>query len=129
MTTTTTDLTPQSTQILKTNSRGHIQFPPQMREALLDRFEESGMSGAEFARHYHLSYSTFATWRQKRNQQRWKAEDAHPPAQGLVEVEIREEPASALNVLLPGGASLQIRTAKEVCLAAQLLRALGTPSC
>jgi DNA-binding transcriptional regulator YiaG len=70
MTTTITDLTPHSTQILKTDKRGHIQFPKQLREDLLDRFESSGMSGAEFAKFYHISYSTFATWRKKRSLQR-----------------------------------------------------------
>jgi len=129
MTTTTYDLTPQSAQILKTDKRGHIQFPPEMREALLDRFEESGMSGAEFAKHYNLSYSTFATWRQKRHLRRGKAEVTHSPAQGIVEVEIREEPASVLNVNLPGRACLQIGNKTEAGLAAELLKALEARTC
>ncbi len=124
MTTTTYDLTPQSAQILKTNSRGHIQFPPEMREALLDRFESSGMSGADFAKHYNLSYSTFATWRQKRKLSRGKADKTHFPAQGIVEAEIREEQSSVLHKALPGGASLQIGNKTEAGLAAELLKAL-----
>ena len=100
-----------------------------MREALLDRFEESGMSGAEFAKHYNLSYSTFATWRQKRHLRRGKAEVTHSPAQGIVEVEIREEQSSVLHLVLPGGASLQIGNKTEAGLAAELLRALEARTC
>lgn len=129
MTTTTYDLTPQSAQILKTDKRGHIQFPREMKEALLDRFEESGMSGAEFAKYYNLSYSTFATWRRKRNLRRGKAEKTHASAQGIVEVEIRETAACALSVDLPGGARLQIGNKREAGLAAELLKALEARTC
>ena len=106
MTTTTTDLTPQSTQILKTDKRGHIQFPRQMREDLLDRFESSGMSGSEFAKFYHISYSTFATWRKKRSLQR----NAGVPKAKFMEVAIASSeprPSGGLKVDLPGGASFR----------------------
>jgi hypothetical protein len=36
-------------EILKVDSRGRVQTPPERREALLDKFERSGLSGKRFA--------------------------------------------------------------------------------
>ena len=35
--------------ILKTDTKGRVQTPPERREKLLDEFERSGLSGAKFA--------------------------------------------------------------------------------
>ena len=43
--TSTTEVT-----IMKTDKLGRIQTTPEQREAWLDAFEHSGISGAEFAR-------------------------------------------------------------------------------
>jgi len=37
-------------EVLKTDTRGRVRVPAERREALLDEFEKSGMSGAKFAR-------------------------------------------------------------------------------
>jgi len=37
-------------EVLKTDTRGRVRVPVERREALLDEFEKSGMSGAKFAR-------------------------------------------------------------------------------
>jgi hypothetical protein len=37
-------------EIFKTDARGHIRVPAERREALLDDFEKSGLSGSKFAR-------------------------------------------------------------------------------
>ena len=52
--------------ILKTDVLGRVKTPVERREALLDEFEKSGMSGLEFARWAGVNYPTFATWIQKR---------------------------------------------------------------
>jgi hypothetical protein len=41
-------------------------MPPERREALLDEFERSGMTGQVFAQWAGVNYTTFANWRQKR---------------------------------------------------------------
>lgn len=128
MTTTTTSLTPHSTQILKTDKRGHIQFPTQMREDILDRFENSGMSGAEFAKFYNISYSTFATWRRKRNLHR-KVSTSKKAFMEVALPERKVHQTGGVKVELPGGASLRVQNAEDAALAAQLLRALGEKTC
>ena len=48
-----------------TDRRGCVRTPREDREALLDTFEKSGMSGAAFARLHGIKYPTFACWRYK----------------------------------------------------------------
>ena len=47
-------------EVLKTDTRGRVRVPAERREALLDEFEKSGMSGAKFARLAGIHYATFA---------------------------------------------------------------------
>jgi transposase-like protein len=124
MTSTTTDLSTVPTKILKTDSKGRIRFPAEMREELLDRFEQSGMSGAEFARHFDITYPTFAYWRQKRERDRRNAEGKDEGCE-FVEVRLPEsQEKKGLRVDLPGGASTMITTAGEARLAADLIKGL-----
>ena len=53
-------------EILKMDARGRVQVTAERREALLDEFDRSGMSGAGFAKHYGIKYTTFAYWIQAR---------------------------------------------------------------
>lgn len=57
-------------RILKRDSRGRVQTPAIQREGILDEFERSGLSGAQFAKQQGINYQTFASWRQKRKRQR-----------------------------------------------------------
>ncbi len=50
--------------LIKTDTLGRLRTSPERREMLLDEFEQSGMSGAEFARLIGIKYQTFAGWRQ-----------------------------------------------------------------
>ena len=131
MTSTTTDLTTVPTEILKTDCKGRIRFPAKMREELLDRFERSGMSGAEFAAYYGVKYTTFASWRQKRERDQ---KNVHPAKRGvagkpeectLIEVTLQEEPKPiAIRVELPGGSTMQVTNKAEAALAAEVLKML-----
>jgi transposase-like protein len=73
--------------ILKTDSKGRVRTPAADREALLDLFEQGGMSGAAFARLHGLRYTTFAHWRHLRRK-RLKA-SAMAPAPLFQEVLLR----------------------------------------
>jgi hypothetical protein len=53
-------------KILKQDTRGRVRVPAQRREALLDEFERSGVSGAKFARLVGIKYPTFAGWVHRR---------------------------------------------------------------
>jgi len=56
--------------ILKTDALGRVRMPKDRREAILDAFERSGMSGQAFATRIGVKYPTFATWVQKRRRSR-----------------------------------------------------------
>jgi DNA-binding transcriptional regulator YiaG len=61
--TTTTD---EKNLLLKTDALGRVHMPRDRREAILDAFESSAMSGQAFAAHIGVKYPTFMTWAQKR---------------------------------------------------------------
>jgi transposase-like protein len=110
--------------VLKQDSRGRVVTPPADREAFLDRFEESGLSAAAFARHHGLRYQTFHTWVRNRRAKR-RAEESFG---GFSEVVVCQDqsprPGKGLRVDLPGGASCVVQGAEDVVLVAQLLQAL-----
>ena len=128
------------TTLLKTDALGRVRTPAARREELLDEFERSGMSGVQFAEFVGLKYQTFATWAQHRRRRRKTAAVTKPPVQADATKQVRwmeamldqapsptESNESALVVHLPGGARVELRDAKQVALAAALVRALGQP--
>ena len=124
----------EETLILKTDVLGRVRMPLERREAILDAFEQSGMSGQAFANHIGVKYPTFATWIQKRRRERSeyprKKLPELPASQiTFVEAQIEKpsEPAlqGALEVQTAGGVKLMIRSQGEVALAAQLIRSLS----
>ena len=112
-----------ASEILKSDKLGRVQVPPERREAILDEFELSGMSGIAFARHHGIKYQTFAAWRKRRKNAPTEA-PARKSAFVLVEPP-REIPSSqGLEIELGGGARLWIRSRADVGLAAELIRNL-----
>ncbi|MDT9277769.1 MAG: hypothetical protein P5680_24960 [Limnospira sp. PMC 737.11] len=131
MTSTPSDISLSPRQLLKTDSLGRTIVPAALREQLLDCFDRSGMSGAEFAAFYNIKYTTFASWRQKRDRAR-RGETGQESSPRFIEVEFPAEPptdSDGLVVALPGRASVRIEDAKGARLAAELLHALENISC
>lgn len=118
-TTPTTELT-----ILKTDTLGRVQTSPEHREAWLDAFERSNMSGAAFARLHGIRYTTFASWRKRRKQQRQPT--VGEAATFFEEVEVRQPDSNAvgLNISLPGGAGVTVAQPEQFPLVAALLKYL-----
>lgn len=120
-------------EVLRTDARGRVWTPPERREALLDEFERSGLTGQKFATMIGVKYQTFASWRNKRRQARTggaKAETSVVKAEQVRPIQWFEAVASAtegsgLQVDLPGGASVKISDSSQVTLAARLLRELA----
>jgi hypothetical protein len=86
---------------LKMDSQGRVRTPAGKREAILDAFERSGMSGKAFAEHVGVKYQTFATWVQKRNRKRSQEDpgqghsDAGADAgRGVAQSPVRAKPRS-----------------------------------
>jgi transposase-like protein len=72
-------------EILPTDSRGRVRMSRQRREELLDEFERSGMTGAQFARTIGLKYQTFAFWRQQRQKRKPALANSSPQKTATVE--------------------------------------------
>lgn len=135
-TTTTTgseDAPPDSVsdlELLKMDVIGRVRIPAAKREAILDAFEQSGMSGQAFAAKWGLKYPTFATWVQKRRRAHDEYPEANkaplpPKALSLVEALIDTGAADAsLEVEAPGGIKLRLSRREDIALAVELLRAL-----
>jgi hypothetical protein len=127
-----TNMTNPGETILKTDSKGRVQTPPERRESLLDEFERSGLSGVKFAELAGVKYQTFAAWAARRRKQRgvvpagvkavdpvrWLeavVSDAKAPVATLV---------APVKLRLPTGVWIEVSDLNQVNLAAALAQAL-----
>lgn len=129
-------------EILKQDRRGRVQVPAARREALLDEFEKSGASAAQFAQLAGIKYATFAGWMLKRRKQKGKPEKSPACSSGeasaavvsagpvrLLEAMVEDRRAGGseamgargLLIELPGEGRMQVETPVQVRLAAELL--------
>lgn len=121
--------------ILKTDGQGRVRTPPAQREALLDEFERSGLSGIRFAALHGVKYPSFANWVQGRrrrraaeSQPRAGSPGGGPAAVQWLEAEVGawkgEEGCGGLMLHLPGGVRVELTHPHQVGLASQLIQAL-----
>jgi transposase-like protein len=128
----------EQSEILKSDTLGRVRTSRRRREAILDDFERSGMSGAAYARQHGINYQTFANWIQKRRRSRGDYDKAAQPAGVPMELALAEVVVQAsategnqsanealLRIELPGGANLILNEGSQVPLAAALIRHLG----
>ncbi len=127
----------ETSEILRRDKRGRVWLKPKRREALLDEFEKSGMSGAQFARLTGVKYSSFQNWVQRRRRTRGGRQDgtvmAQPGAVRLFEAVVEGgDPGEAPPVLratgvgglwieLPGGSRMCVQTPVQMRLAAEVV--------
>jgi hypothetical protein len=138
---TTTSLVPTSEStkepvLLKADVLGRVKHTAQQRQKLLDEFERSGVSGAQFAALAGVKYQTFATWVQARRRGRPTCPKRKPQAKAAAPVKwfegvVRQTTAPAdgagLLLRLPGGVRLELANPQQLGLAAALIRALEKP--
>jgi len=117
--------------VLPVDERGRVRVSRDRREALLEEFESSGMSGAKFARLAGVKYPTFMYWlKQRREDGRSgaKATGDRTPAISFVEALIggtgESGSMAGLTVELPGGARVRVESPLQLQLTAELLRML-----
>ena len=116
-------------RILKVDEAGRVWTPRELRDAVLDEFERSGMPATQFAARLGVKYPTFASWVQQRRKSRGDAKSLQ-----WVEAMVKAPPppqSKSLMVRLPGGASMNVGDAEQAKMAALLLRELaaGGVSC
>ena len=133
--------TKEDPKFLKSDTRGRVRTPRARQEALLDEFEQSGLSGAKFAALVGIKYPTFASWVLRRR--KGSRTDPAPPAgdsaatvrwlEAVVDKALVQPTAgsAALVVELPGGARFAISSPAQAAVAAALLRAWekAAPAC
>ncbi len=133
----TLTIAPVDGQILKRDTAGRVRTPRDRREAILNEFDQSGMSGQKFAKWAGIKYTTFANWLQQRRKQR----PAPSGDEGTGEVRWveavvgnRPRPKPGLKPVTvglivdgPGGVRIEIHDEKHVDWAAKLLRHLEVP--
>ncbi len=119
---TTENITPT---ILKTDSLGRVETPLDERERLLDLYEQSGMTGAGFARFHGIRYTTFAHWRRVRRRKCREEAEANSPAvfqEAVISVPSHRE--EGLQVELPLGTRVIMSNPNQIPLIAALARHL-----
>lgn len=115
----------ESTQILKVDEVGRVQTPPEKRRQIVEEFERSGMTGAQFARHIGVKYPTMMAWVQA--QKREREQPAGPGGTQWLEAVVESERAMSgeLAIEVPGGLRLRVGSTDQAAWAGQVLRMLG----
>lgn len=114
--------------VIRSDRRGRMLVSPEQREALLDEFERSGLSGMAFCKLHGLVYPTFASWRKKRR------ERPEPGSPAFAEVVVGDESSPArpsghggtLRITLSCGASVEVSGRGQLPLLAELLEILSS---
>jgi transposase-like protein len=57
-----TSMAQESAEIFKQDTKGRVRVHKARREAMLDEYERSGGSAAQFANYVGIKYSTLANW-------------------------------------------------------------------
>jgi DNA-binding transcriptional regulator/RsmH inhibitor MraZ len=116
-------------EVLKIDERGRVRVPVERREALLDEFEKSGMSGAKFARLAGIKYATFANWTHARRKARSQESPGSEPLR-LIEavMEGSGNGSCGLVIELPGGGRVRVESPLQLRLAAELLSMMAQSS-
>jgi hypothetical protein len=119
---------------MRRDKRGRVWTKPERREALLDEFGKSGLSGAEFARLSGVKYSTLQNWLQQR---RRRTAEPGSGAVRLLEAVVESGGAmeaavgggvGGLLIELPGGSRMRVETLAQLHLAAELLLTMARQS-
>lgn len=84
--------------LLKSDRRGRVRSPAAHREALLDAFEQTCMSGAELARQHDVAYPTFLHWMGQRRKVQGSADHQESPGSiRLHEILVDTESATSIS--------------------------------
>jgi hypothetical protein len=114
---------------------------PGKREALLDEFEKSGMSAAQFSRLVGMKYTSFQNWVARRRKRRASGVEVKREALHLVEAVVEGVPVQqarpalsapgevGLLIELSGGGRMRVDTSVQLRMAAELLAMMAQTGC
>jgi len=121
--------------LIRSDRRGRLLVRAEQRAAILQAFDSGSLSAMAFCRQHGLSYSTFATWIQKRRRENAVPRSvvcAPAPANpSFAEVHLEQpvtfaQPPRAIKINLPSGASVEISDPSQMPLVIELLRHLSS---
>jgi hypothetical protein len=138
-------------KILKRDAVGRVRTSVRQREALMDQYERSGLTGPKFAEVAGVCYQTFAGWMQKRRRARgdhasstvlapaaqagsgpalvrWVEAETKGCGDGTFSEPAREpeiRAAGSLVVIVPGGLRAELSHAAQIPLLVELARQLN----
>jgi hypothetical protein len=130
----------------RSNRQNHATFispsavGKERRDSLLEAYDRSGMSGAEFARWAGIKYTTLMGWIGRRRRGAKERPPRLVPEVSWVEAVFENQQPqcrsaqrelaakSGLSIELPGGAKMQVFNVAGAGLAAEVLRGLGGAS-
>jgi len=118
-------MTDMNESIIKCDRQGRLRYSPEHKQALIEAYESSGLSGPKFAELHGVNYQTLVYWLKKRR----PAGAAGQALVAFVPAELEHEQsgrssAQPVEVLLPDGMRLAIHSTNQVELAALLIRHL-----
>lgn len=119
--------TSESSSIIKSDRIGRTRYSSQYKAEVVAAFEQSGVSGPDFAKQCGVKYPTFAAWVAKSRKGPSEAPSGKSAPNFLL-AELpgpRPESGTDLKVELPGGAIARVSTASQAGLLAELLKALA----
>jgi len=121
-------MTDMNEVIMKADRRGRLRYTPEQKQALIEAYESSGMSGPRFAALHGVNYQTLVSWLKKGRQDN----PEHPALRSLVPAELDGSPprgaaTPAMEILLPCGVRLAVHTPSQMNMAATLIRELQHP--
>lgn len=110
--------------MLRADARGRVRMPAAKREEILEAFDRSGVSAAEFARLVGVKYPTLAGWLHRRRRRPGDAGTDPRPKVRFVEAAVTPT-AVPVELELPGHVKLRLTDPAQVPLVVALLRGLG----
>lgn len=115
-----------STSIIKADRSGRSRYSQAYREEVLAAFDESSLSGMDFALQCGIKYPTFASWVTKRKKA--SAEPQQPSSKSsFILAEFHQPPGAnqGLQIQFPAGATVTMTSAAQAPLVAELIKALA----
>lgn len=122
-------MTTPNESILKIDRQGRLRYSSQQRCTMVDAYFTSGLSAPRFAALHGVNYQTLVYWikksKAKHSSESTKA--SHPALLAFVAAEFDLPPlqsgiCDAIEVILPGGAKILIRSSQQVSLCMAILR-------
>ena len=114
-------------QLVQTTKDGRRRYTAEQKQAVLELFHRSGMSGKAFALSHGIKYPTFALWRKQHREQQAKADQAGGFVLAELPSAVSARPSEDVRLVLelPNGSKVIAKGAGASESLAELINKLG----